>query len=235
MPAATVVPIRFLAVNAYLVLGERPVLVDTGTPRGERRLVRALAAHGLAPRDLSLILLTHGHFDHAGSAAALRRMTEGRVPIAAHASDAAQLRRGDNGPVRGYGVIGTTVSPVARRKGYEGVAPDLEVDEATDLAAFGVRGRLLHTPGHTAGSLSLVVDGGDAVAGDLLMGGAFAGFAGLPSRAPGWPIFADQREALAPSLAKVMASSPPRVHVGHGGPLEGDAVRRFLERSRPPA
>lgn len=229
MPAATVVPIRFLAVNAYLVMGERPVLVDTGTPRGERRLVRALAAQGLAPRDLSLVLLTHGHFDHAGNAAALRRMTEGRVPIAAHAGDAAQLRRGDNGPLQGYGVIGTTVAPVARTKGYEAVAPDLEVDEATDLSAFGVHGRLLHTPGHTAGSLSLLLDGGDAVAGDLLMGGAFAGFAGLPSRAPGWPIFADQREALAPSLAKVMADSPPWVHVGHGGPLEGGAVRRFLD------
>ncbi|HEX2203445.1 MAG TPA: MBL fold metallo-hydrolase [Longimicrobium sp.] len=234
MASSTVVPIRFLAVNAYLVMGERPVLVDTGTPRGEKRLVRALAAQGLAPRDLSLILVTHGHFDHAGNAAALRRLTGGRVPLAAHAADEAQLRRGDNGPLKGYGVIGTTVAPVARTRGYEAAPPDLLADEATDLAAFGVHGRLLHTPGHTAGSLSLALDGGDVVAGDLLMGGAFAGFAGLPSRAPGWPIFADQREALVPSLAKAMASSPPWVHVGHGGPLEGAAVRRFLDR-QPPA
>jgi glyoxylase-like metal-dependent hydrolase (beta-lactamase superfamily II) len=46
--------------NAYLLLGDRPVLVDTGVPGEEARLAGALRAHGVAPQDLALIALTHG-------------------------------------------------------------------------------------------------------------------------------------------------------------------------------
>ena len=55
-----------------LVDGAGAVIVDTGLPVDEARIRRTLAAAGRGPRDVRAILLTHGHLDHAGSAAALR-------------------------------------------------------------------------------------------------------------------------------------------------------------------
>ena len=70
--------------NAFLVQGEAGrLLVDTGPPGAEGRLLAALAAQGVDPESLALILITHGHTDHYGSAAALREHTG--APLAMHA------------------------------------------------------------------------------------------------------------------------------------------------------
>src|SRR6266850_1149064 len=92
------IPIRLPICNAYLLKGERPILIDTGRPRDTVAIVSALAKHGVAPADLSLILHTHGHWDHCGSTAQLRRHSAARIAI--HAADAPMLRRGDNGLLR---------------------------------------------------------------------------------------------------------------------------------------
>jgi glyoxylase-like metal-dependent hydrolase (beta-lactamase superfamily II) len=54
--------------NAYLVDDDEPVLIDTGSPDEFKRLSRTLGEHDVAIEDLSLIVLTHGHADHAGTA-----------------------------------------------------------------------------------------------------------------------------------------------------------------------
>ena len=60
--------------NSYLLLGEKPVLVDTGSPGDLKRILAALKARDIEPKKLALILLTHGHGDHAGCAAELKRL-----------------------------------------------------------------------------------------------------------------------------------------------------------------
>lgn len=52
---------------AYLVRGERPAIVDTGSHTSTETVVAALAAAGLAPGDLAWIVLTHIHLDHCGA------------------------------------------------------------------------------------------------------------------------------------------------------------------------
>lgn len=77
-------------VNAYVIVGPEGVaLVDTLEQGRERWLLDELAELGIEPGDLDLIVLTHGHGDHAGSAAALRAITG--APIAIGAGDHAQL------------------------------------------------------------------------------------------------------------------------------------------------
>ena len=72
--------------NAYLV-GSRQswVLVDSGTPRSERRMLRAAAARFGVDARPRAIFLTHGHFDHAGAAPALAARWQ--VPVFAHARE----------------------------------------------------------------------------------------------------------------------------------------------------
>ena len=55
-------------VNAFLVKSDAPTLIDAGVKSEDawQKLVHALADHALAPRDIQIVLLTHGHLDHVG-------------------------------------------------------------------------------------------------------------------------------------------------------------------------
>ena len=61
--------------NCYLLLGDKPMLVDTGAPGDLKRILSALKVNGVRLKDLALILLTHGHSSHAGCAADRRTRT----------------------------------------------------------------------------------------------------------------------------------------------------------------
>jgi glyoxylase-like metal-dependent hydrolase (beta-lactamase superfamily II) len=60
-------------VNAFIIDGdEGVVLIDTGLPKRHGVIVDALGSIGRAPADVRAIVITHGHADHAGGAAALK-------------------------------------------------------------------------------------------------------------------------------------------------------------------
>lgn len=227
MPSAPrVIPIRLPLSNAYLVRDEGCILVDAGYRGDERRIEAALAAEGLAPRDIGLILLTHGHGDHIGAAAALARRSG--APLALHAADWPMATSGRNGPLvptRASARVMVALLSGAMRP-VEPFTPDIALDEALDLAAYGVRGRTLHTPGHTPGSASLLLEGGQALAGDLLMGGHLGG--ALMARRPRHHYIAASLAAVQASLRRLLDAGAARLFVGHGGPLEAAAVRRRI-------
>ncbi|WP_442808014.1 MBL fold metallo-hydrolase, partial [Trinickia soli] len=86
-PSIITIPILpFGMVHCHLVIGATGcVLVDTGTPGSEEKIERALKENGRGFRDVTLIVITHAHTDHAGSAARLRELTG--APILAHVGD----------------------------------------------------------------------------------------------------------------------------------------------------
>lgn len=228
MNATTVVPIPTLIANTYLLRGARCVLVDTGNPGSEQTILRRLAQHGVRPHDIALILLTHGHVDHVGSAAALRALTG--APVAIHPRDAAALRAGRNPPLRPSGRSGQVLRlmPFIRR-GSPPVEPDIVIDGPFDLSGYGVAGTVLATPGHTPGSLSVLLPDGDAIIGDLLMGGYAAGK--LRPHVPNDHYFIDDLAQARASLRMVLGHDPQRLYVGHGGPLRAETVRARFGRS----
>ncbi len=114
------------------------------------RILAALARSGVAPGDLALILLTHGHGDHAGSALALRAATG--APIAMHAADATLTRHGRNGALPSTRWSSSVLRPLVDRP-YPPFEPDLVLSDGMSLIRHGVDGTVLHTPGHTAGSI----------------------------------------------------------------------------------
>jgi len=74
---------------------------------------------------------------------------------------------------------------------------------------------VVHTPGHTPGSVSVLLDSGEAIVGDLVMGQMM----GMLHK-PGPPIVAWDLERNRESVCKLQALSPRVVYVGHGGPFE---------------
>ncbi|MFJ5231159.1 MBL fold metallo-hydrolase [Kitasatospora sp. NPDC088391] len=224
-----VVPIPVLGrhhINAYLLLGRRPVLVDAGTPGSGRKIHDAIAAHGVDPADLALIVLTHGHLDHFGSAAELHRLTG--APVAGHAADLGQYRSGRvREPYLPTGPMGRLLA--RNRKLHvtaEPCDPEVVVRGELDLDGFGLAARIVPTPGHTAGSVSLLTDDGALVAGDLIAN-SFMGL--LPGRPADPPFHDDPRRNLT-SLRAMLDLSPTTLHVGHGTALDPARARKWADR-----
>ncbi|MFD8413853.1 MBL fold metallo-hydrolase [Streptomyces sp. NPDC059650] len=204
------------AVNAYLLLGRRPVIVDAGTP-GSGALIRdAAARHGVDPADIALIVITHGHIDHFGSAAELARLTG--APVAGHAADVQTFRSGRaREPLLPTGPMGRLMDRNPKLHATaEPFEPEVLVRGETSLHDFGIDGRIMPTPGHTAGSISVLTDDGDLVAGDLVAN-SFMGL--IPGRPANPPFHDDPQQNLA-SLREMLALEPTRLYVGHGTPLD---------------
>jgi glyoxylase-like metal-dependent hydrolase (beta-lactamase superfamily II) len=227
MMTAKVVPIPLGFVNAYLVLDRRAVLVDAGEPGREARILEAVKAAGVAPRDLALIFLTHAHTDHVGSAAALHRETG--APLAIAEPDAAYLREGRSAPVvPRVAVMKLLAGVIARRPGPPAAEPARVLAGETSLAEFGVAGRALPTPGHTKGSATLLLDSGEALVGDAMNGGM-----PFPRGRPGRLVIAEDVEQARASQRLISSKNPTRVFVGHGDPrgFTGAQVRAFVTRA----
>ena len=224
---ATVSSLPMNMVNSFILVGERPVLVDTGVPGSGPKILAALAREGFAPTDVSLILITHRHVDHIGSAQALKLVTG--APVAVHALDADCLRRGDGGsrPPTGLGgrFFDLTGVPGAQAEPCE---PDILIDRDFSLEPYGVTdGVVLHTPGHTAGSVSALLPNGDVLAGDLAIGGvSFLGGIAFKGHARK-PPYEDDPIIVRESLIDLLNRGANRFFVGHGGPLTAAAVRKY--------
>ncbi len=216
-------PLRLRFSNAYLVIGSRPILVDTGSHGDMERIEAGLAAAGIGIGDVSLILHTHVHSDHFGNTAAVARGA--RCPVSYHPADQSLIDRGDNGPLRGIGLRGRLLARLFRNLAFTPAASDIAAVDGMRLDAFGVAGKVFHTPGHTAGSIAVILDSGDAIVGDTLMGG-YAGGAVFPTR-PNFHSFADDLTMAMASLDRVLAATRGTLFVGHGGPLRHQAVTRW--------
>ena len=93
-----IIPIKLGFVKAFLLKGENKlILVDTGTPGSENKIVKKIKNLGFNPSQISLILLTHAHTDHCGSVNELKRITGAKVAI--HKDDAKYLLGGESAEV----------------------------------------------------------------------------------------------------------------------------------------
>lgn len=180
-------------------------LVDTGSPGQQERVLAKMKALGRT--DLRLIWITHAHYDHYGSAAALRQITGALIGV--HPLDAESMAHAQSplGTQRGYGFIYPIGQPLANRI-YPLVPtpPDFVREDGETLAAFGLPATILHTPGHTPGHTCLLLEDGTAFAGDLI---------GQSLTPKLQNLLATQWDQLPNSLSRLMQAQPKWVYTGH--------------------
>jgi glyoxylase-like metal-dependent hydrolase (beta-lactamase superfamily II) len=217
-------------INSHLILGPTGgILVDAGLPGSESKIEKALAAHGCSFRDIKLIVITHAHVDHAGNAARLRDLSG--APIVAHADDIHYFRRDEPMVFCPTGWAGRLLLKTGFiASPYRSFEPDilLAAGAALDLQRYGVHGAVIHTPGHTAGSISLQLDAKAALVGDLISSGIALGGILRTSRAKR-PPFEDDPHAVGLALQRLLDSGLQDFYMGHGGPLKASEVQRHIQ------
>ena len=220
-------------INAYMIVSESGVvIIDTGLPGSEKHFLKALADEGRRPDDVRLIIVTHAHVDHAGSAAALKRLTG--APLLAHRADLPHYRQEramsycPTGPFgRLFKSTGLIQAP------YEAFEPDIVMDGTDDLPLnpFGVAGIARYTPGHTAGSISVLLDDRNVLVSDLISSGILLGGI-VRLKSPKRPPFEDDPHLVADQLERLVEEGAKHFHVGHGATLGHCEVCRHIVRLR---
>lgn len=228
----------FHMVNAHLIRGEAGcILVDAGIPGSERRIERVLTRHGLSFRDIRLIVITHAHTDHAGSAARLRELSG--APILAHHDDTDFYSRRRPMTFCPTGAVGRLFlkTPLPHQP-YQGFMPDITLRNGglLNLRDFGVEGVVRHTAGHTPGSIAVELSSQEMLVGDLVASGMLIGGIARLGHAIR-PPFEDDPHSVARELHRMVQAGGKRFHMGHGGPLGAAEILRHatvLSRLAPP-
>ena len=172
------------------------LLIDTDYAGTLPMFFKAIKAAGIGTGDISHLLVTHYHPDHAGIAGELQRLGVRPVIVDVqlehvHFSDEIferEKRLTDRGP--GYTAID------------EGEAVVITCEESRSfLESIGIAGEIIHTPSHSEDSVSVVLDDGDCFVGDLEPFEYLAAYGENPALQSDWD--------------KVMSMGPKRVFYGH--------------------
>jgi len=207
--------------NTHIVETERGVIViDAGMPRMAHRILGRIRTLGHSPQDVRLIVVTHGHIDHAGSAVALKRLTG--APIAMHRADARLTTTRDLKIPPGRNPSTERIGGLMRAFGWlapiETFAPDIALEDGQSLRDLGFDARVVHTPGHTAGSVTIVTDDGAAFVGDSILNLLHVSF----------PLYWEDAAAAHDSACRIQSMQPRVCYSGHGKPFEFKALDEFV-------
>ena len=199
-----------VSVNCYLVrTGDGFILIDTGRTNKRGAIEKELESAGCQPGNLSLIVLTHGDFDHCGNAAYLRKKFG--TQIAMHKDDSGMVERGDmlwNRNKQNI-LIRIVFKLFFRLSKSDRFKPDLYVDEGYDFSGYGFDAEVLDIPGHSKGSIGILTASGDLFCGDLLAN---------VDKPEIWSIIDDSVAAHA-SVEKLKRLQINAVYPGHGQPF----------------
>lgn len=186
--------------NVFLLSGNGiNILVDTSPGNKWHKLKASLEKINIT--NIDFLVLTHTHFDHAANAKRIKDEFGAKVIVNKLEYD--YLLKGENpmihGTIKMQRFVVKILAPIIlKRRIYEGCLPDILVNQRLDLSEFGLNAYILHTPGHSPGSQSVIVDNEIALTGDAMFG-VFPGSV--------FPPFASNESDLLESWSKLLDSN----------------------------
>lgn len=202
-------------VNAFLIKeNDEFFLIDTGIAQQWNRLLSKLQLAGCSPEKLKLVIVTHGDFDHSGNCARLQQKYQ--VKIAMHPADSGVVTSGKSLEHKANTLLGKFMQIITSMMGgnirFDTFQPDILLEDGERLDQYGLNARVIHTPGHTNGSIAVLTDEGILFAGDTLSNRRSPGIA---------PLFQDYQE-LQNSVQKLKQFDIKTIYPGHGKPFSSD-------------
>jgi len=221
-----IIPFQSGINTCYLIKGDGAILVDAGYAGMISSFSKFLHLNHIEPGEIRLIVNTHGDFDHAGGARELKELTG--ADIAIHEKDRKHMEEAifhwPEGVTRWGRTSRAMLHPLLKRRvAFQPVNADLVLgDNDQSLEEFGIAGKIIHTPGHTYGSVSVLLDSGDAFIGCLAHNR-------LPMVwKPSLPIYATDINLLKESLKKVISRGAKILYPGHGKPFPAEKMIKYL-------
>ena len=223
--AAEIYPLRLGVNQAYILRDKGIVMIDGGAPGKIGAFLKGIDRIPVSPAEINLLILTHGHWDHIGSARDIKEITGAKTAM--HQREKACLEESAVVMPPGAGLWGRVFGSILRLFINNVNIPSARVDitlggEDFTLHEFGISGRIIPTPGHSPGSVSVLLDTGEAFVGDLAMNA-------FPLRCrPGLPIFADDLEQVKKSWRTLLDQGAAMVYPAHGKPFPADLMRKCV-------
>ncbi|KXS40280.1 MAG: Zn-dependent hydrolase, glyoxylase [Methanolobus sp. T82-4] len=223
----TITPIPMGKSNAYLVSNpDLVILVDTGSSKNIKNLELALKQNELGISDIDFIIVTHAHSDHVGHLAEIKEKSDAKV--LAHRSAVKYLKKGYTPFPEGTMLFSRIISKIGNRFFSSGgkfisVEPDIIIDEEYDLSTPELSVSIIHTPGHTSGSICVIINDESAIVGDTL-------FNVIPGTV--YPPFAGDEEELIISWEKLLSTGCSTFYPGHGKPFSREEFSKCFEKRK---
>jgi len=217
-------PIRTGFDTMYVVKGDGMILIDGGDPHQVAKFEKGIERASIRPEDIHLVVLTHGHWDHIGSARDIKELTGAKVLL--HHKDMHFLKETRPSQPPGFKLWGKIIIALLKIYCLPVRIPVFDVDivagdEEISLAEFGISGKVIHTPGHSWGSVSVLLDSGEAFVGDLAT-------SMVPMRIKsGLAIFGDDTQILKASWQKLLGLGMKTVYPAHGRPFPAEILKRL--------
>lgn len=211
--------------NCFLLRGERTILIDAGAMGGVPAFKRKLTELKVEPKEIELILLTHGHWDHITCLSDIQQMTGAKIAI--HEKDRFMVETGEPPFPNGTNGYGRAMSALAQALLHPHL-PKLKVDTVISdagmsLREFGIPGEVVYTPGHSMGHVSILLDSGDALVGDMAMNDWYLRLT------PGLPVLADDIRMVVDSWKKILPMGIKRVYPAHGLDFPVEVMQKEIE------
>jgi len=201
------------------------IQIDAGLKYTSRRYFRLLKRRRINPEDIKLIIVTHAHSDHVGALKIIKTASNAKVLI--HEKDRDALVQGIQAEIVPITFVGKCFMNIIPKRMhlYDPVEPDIVINNEYSLLEFGINAKVVHTPGHTSGTIS-VIDGN---------GNAFIGFTahGYPKKlTPGSPAIAVDLDAVFSSWELLIKEGVKKLHPSHGKPFSVEVIKRILEKKK---